>query len=94
MPDSNVDRLRRGPAVPLTLTVQRDSSYWVIRAFYHGNTIHEALHPVLVAERWLSANEAPPNATWHQLYTAVAIAMSDLAEINNGFVDGHYHTPR
>lgn len=82
MPDTKKDRLRRGPAVPITITVQLDRSHWCVRCWYHGNTMAEALNPTLIAERWLSGNEAPTDATWHQLYTQVAIAMQDLAEVN------------
>ena len=73
--------MRRGPAVPLTFTVEIDRHKWVIRGWYHGTTMVEALHPIMICERWLSGNEAPEDATWRQLYTQVAIAFEDLANI-------------
>lgn len=79
MPDTLGKTLADGPAVPITLTVQRDAGHWVLRAWYHGNTIHEALHPVLLAERWLDHVQVPAHCRWVDLYRAVAIAIEDLA---------------
>lgn len=90
MPDDKLDLLRKGPAVPLTITIHRDAGHWCLRAWYHGNTIHDALHPVLVAERWLTHEQAPVNASWQVLYRAVAIAMEDLAAVDVTFIRADY----
>jgi len=86
MADNSANTIVTGPAVPLTLVVQRDHGRWVLRAFYHGNTIVEALHPQLVAERWFSDVEVPQSPTWCTLWTEVALAVEDLATLSNGIV--------
>lgn len=85
MPDSNIERLRRSPAVPLTFTIARDGGYWHICGWYHGNTVVEALHPVLVCERYLPHDRAPMDASWEVLYREVALAFEDLA-VGDGLV--------
>jgi hypothetical protein len=86
MPDNTVHTIVTGPAVPLTLVVQRDEGRWVLRAFYHGNTIAEAMRPQLVAERYFSPDEIPSSSTWSTLWTEVALAVEDLATLSNGIV--------
>lgn len=79
MADTLGKSLADGPAVPVTLTVSRDSGHWVLRVWYHGHTIMEALHPLMLAERWLDHVQVPVNARWVDVYRAVAIAIEDLA---------------
>lgn len=88
MPDNNLERLTRSPAVPLTFTVARDNGHWHIMGWYHGSTVVEALHPTLVCERWLPQDRAPINATWQTLYREVAIAFEELASGKNGILAG------
>jgi len=80
-------RISEGPAVPLNLTVHRDSGRWHLQVWYHGTTVHEALHPVLVAERWMDPVKVPPQVPWHTLWFHVADALVDLAD---GVVDATY----
>ena len=87
MPDTTAKQLADGPAVPISLTVNRESSQWVVRAWYHGNSMDEALHPTLIAEYGIDPAAVPLNARWRDLYRAVAIALEDLAA---GDVDVEY----
>lgn len=84
MADNAIHTIITGPAVPLTLVVQVDGAHWVLRAFYHGTTMHEAMNPQLVAERYFSKGEVPLEATWRQLWLAVALAVDDLAGLAAG----------
>jgi hypothetical protein len=79
--------IAEGPAVPLNLAVLRSGGAWVVQAWYHGSTVYEALHPVLVAERRLPLETVPVNCTWETLWHAVALALLDLAD---GEVSAHY----
>jgi len=83
MPDNAAHTIVTGPAVPLTLVVQRDGGHWCLRAYYHGNTVNEALNPALVAERYFSKAEVPLQTTWHSLWKAVALAVDDLSTLSN-----------
>lgn len=79
MSDNIGEQLANGPAVPITLTIQRDSGHWVVRAWYHGHTIHDALHPILLGERWLDHERCPARLRWRDLYREVAIVVEELA---------------
>jgi len=83
MPDDIATRLAGTYAVPLTFTVGLEANHWCVRAWYHGHTVHDALHPVLVAEYTLRHDQAPPHALWGELYRGVAIAIEDLAAGTN-----------
>lgn len=79
--------LADGPAVPVTITCSRDNGHWCLRVWYHGHTIMEALHPVMLAERYLDHDQVPAHTSWRTLYTHAAIAIEDLAQ---GEVDRVY----
>lgn len=80
MSSPQAQRIADGPAVPLSMTVNRDAGRWHVQVWYHGSTVLEALHPVLVADRWLDPGRVPPQATWHTLWFHVADALVDLAD--------------
>lgn len=84
MADNAAHTIVTGPAVPLTLTVQRDGGHWCLRAWYHGNTALEALNPQLVAERYFSKGQVPLTASWVELWKAVALAVDDLSTLSGG----------
>lgn len=84
MPDNAAHTIVTGPAVPLTLVVQRDGGHWCLRAYYHGNTIRETLNPTLVAERYFSKAEVPLQAAWVDLWKHVALAVDDLSTLSGG----------
>lgn len=88
MTDTAKHTLVTGPAVPLSITVNRDNGYWVLRAWYHGTTAAQALHPKLVGERVFSHDEVPYDATWRALWLSCAIAVNDLAELSGGIARG------
>lgn len=87
MSSDTARRVSEGPAVPLSLTVLRSSGAWVLQVWYHGSTVHEALHPVLVAENVLDPREVPTTTSWRTLWFNVAAKLVDLAE---GEVSAHY----
>ncbi len=80
MPDNLVRALVAGPAVPTTLTINRDQGLWTLRLWYHGHTMAEALNPVLLAELVLPGDQVPINARWEDLWRAVALKVLDLAD--------------
>lgn len=86
MADNPTRTIVEGPAVPLTLVVQRDGGHWVVRGFYHGHTMAEAVRPLLVAERYLSKARVPLETDWATLWREVALAIEDLAELANGII--------
>jgi hypothetical protein len=86
MADNAVHTIITGPAVPLTLTVQVDAGHWVLRAWYHGKTMADALNPQLVAERYFSKAQVPLEPTWRELWLHVALAVDELSTLSGGIV--------
>lgn len=86
MADINREEFVRGPAVPLSFTLSRDSGYWCVRAWYHGSTMLEALTPQMVAERYLDNQRVKPDASWRDVLRELALAVEDLAELTGGIV--------
>lgn len=80
-------RISEGPAVPLSVTVLRSGGAWVVQVWYHGTTVHEALHPVLVQETVLDVEVVRPSTAWSVLWHHVALTMLELAD---GKVSAHY----
>lgn len=84
MPDNAKHTIVTGPAVPLSMTIDRDGGHWCLRAWYHGTTMQQALNPQLVAERYFSKGQLPLTCSWVELWKAVALAVDDLSTLSGG----------
>lgn len=86
MADINREQFVKGPAVPLSFTLSRHEKCWVVRSWYHGASMAEALMPSLVAERYLDPARVPLECSWEVVLRELAIAIEDLGQLRNSIV--------